>query len=160
MKFLNILIIALLTISPAMAEKVPAPDFSLLDVSGKPVSLSDFKGKVVLLNFWATWCNVCVEEMEGLNKLYRDMKDNGFLVIAVSIDQSRNDVAKFVSSRRLEFPVLLDPEKEVYFDKYAVFGLPTSFLIDKKGYIRDRYIGENDWGDKKFIQKVLELLAE
>ncbi|MFN3740801.1 MAG: TlpA disulfide reductase family protein, partial [Thermodesulfovibrionales bacterium] len=138
MRFLNILIsltLFLIFSSALHAEHRQAPDFSLNDLNGKSVKLSDFKGKVVLLNFWATWCNVCVDEMDSLNKAYRDMKGKGFVVIAVSIDQSKKPVSDFVKLKGLEFPVLLDPEKEVYFDRYAGFGLPISFLIDKKGNI-------------------------
>lgn len=163
MRFLNILMgltIFLSLPSSLQAEYKTAPDFSLNDLNGKSVKLSDFKGRVVLLNFWATWCDVCVEEMDGLNKAYREMKNKGFVVIAVSIDQSKKSVSDFVKLKGLEFPVLLDPEKEVYFDKYAVFGLPTSFLIDKKGNIRERYIGEEDWQDRSFTEKVLKLLNE
>lgn len=163
MRFLNILIALIVFFflpSILQAEYKPAPDFVLKDLNGKAIKLSDFRGKVVLLNFWATWCDVCVEEMDGLNKVYRDMKTKGFVVIAVSIDQSKKSVSDFVKFKGLEFPVLLDPEKEVYFDKYAVFGLPTSFLIDKKGNIRERYIGEEDWQDRSFTEKVLKLLNE
>lgn len=163
MKFLNILIsltLFLIFSSTLYAEYREAPDFSLNDLNGKPVKLSDFRGRVVLLNFWATWCNVCVDEMDSLNRAYRDMKDKGFVVIAISIDQSKKAVSEFVRLKGLEFPVLLDPEKEVYFDRYAVFGLPASFLIDKKGNIRERYIGEEDWQDRTFTEKVLKLLNE
>mgnify|MGYP001773945516 CR=1 FL=1 len=137
-----------------------APDFVLKDINGNNIRLSDFRGRVILLNFWATWCNVCVDEMDSLNRVYRDMKDKGFVVVAVSIDQSEKAVKEFVRHKNLSFPVLLDPEKEVYFDKYAAFGLPTSFLIDKKGYIRERYIGEEDWQDKTFVEKVIKLINE
>jgi peroxiredoxin len=165
MRFLNLLII-LLTITvmptaiPIMAEERVAPDFTLTDINGRTVSFSDFRGKVILLNFWATWCTACIDEMDSLNKAYLDMRDKGFVVIGISIDQSRAVVSDFVKRKGLKFPVLLDPEKEVYFDRYAVFGLPTSFLIDRRGYIRQRYIGEMDWQEKDFVDKVHNLLNE
>lgn len=165
MRLLNFLIIPLVFIilgfpQLSSAEEKIAPDFVLKDINGKEVRLSDFRGKVVLLNFWATWCDVCINEMDSLNKAYQNMKEKGFVVVAISIDRSEKVVKEFARHKGLNFPVLMDPEKEVYFDKYAIFGLPTSFLIDKKGYIRERYIGEKDWLSNAFTERVIKLINE
>ncbi len=85
----------------------PAPIFALPDINGKKVSLSDFKGKVVLINFWATWCGPCKAEMPSLNSLYSTFKNEGFVVLAVSIDTSEKPVKSFVSEKGIAFPVLM-----------------------------------------------------
>ncbi len=135
-----------------------APTFTLTDITGKKVSLSDFKGKVVLLNFWATWCVPCREEMLPLNKLYADLKNKGFVVLAVSIDPAEESVKTFITEKAITFPVVMDSEKEVYFDLYAVLVLPTSFLIDKNGMIVEKILGEMDWGSPEIKEKIRTLL--
>ena len=136
----------------------PAPTFELPDINGKKISLSDFKGKVVLLNFWATWCDPCKAEMPSLNNLYAAFKNEGFVVLAVSIDPSEKPVKSFVSEKGVSFPVLMDPEKEVYFDQYAVFAMPTSFLIDRKGMIAEKFMGERVWDSQEIKDKVVSVL--
>ncbi len=135
-----------------------APTFTLTDIKSKKVSLSDFKGKVVLLNFWATWCVPCREEMPPLNKLYTDLKNEGFVVLGVSIDPSETPVKSFVTEKNIMYPVLMDSEKEVYFDLYAVLVLPTSFLIDKDGMIVEKILGERDWNSPEMKDKIMKLL--
>jgi peroxiredoxin len=136
----------------------PAPEFSLPDINGKKISLSDFKGKVILLNFWATWCGPCTAEMPSLNRLYAAFKNDGFVVLAVSIDPSDKPVRSFVSAKGITFPVLMDPDKEAYFDLYAVFALPTSFLIDRKGMIVEKVLGDREWDSPDMKNKIADLL--
>lgn len=136
----------------------PAPDFTLADLGGKKVSLSSFKGTVVLLNFWATWCGPCRAEMPALNKLYLDLRDKGLAVLAVSVDDSEKSVRAFMKQRKFSFPVLMDTEKEVSFDSYAVMGLPTTVLVDKKGMIAETIIGEREWDSPQMKEKILRLL--
>ncbi len=138
----------------------PAPTFELPDINGKKVSLADFKGKVVLINFWATWCGPCKAEMPSLNNLYAAFKNEGFVVLAVSIDPSEKPVRSFVAEKGLTFPVLMDPEKEVYFDQYAAFAMPTSFLIDRKGMIAEKFIGERVWDSQEIKDKVVSVLRK
>ncbi len=138
----------------------PAPVFTLSDINGKKVSLSDFKGKVVLLNFWATWCGPCTAEMPSLNNLYSAFKNEGFVVLAVSIDPSEGPVRSFVSEKGILFPVLMDPDKEAYFDQYAIFALPTSFLIDRKGMIVEKIIGDRAWDSPDMKNKIVDLLKQ
>ncbi|QEK13349.1 redoxin domain-containing protein [Crassaminicella thermophila] len=113
----------------------PAPDFTLENLQGESVSLSDFRGKNVLVNFWATWCPYCVKEMPDLNKLYIENKENDFVVLAVDVGESKEDVEKYLEGKSYEFPVLLDKDGSISI-KYMVRGLPTSFMIDKEGNIR------------------------
>jgi len=137
-----------------------APPFVLRDLEGKTVSLESLKGKVILLNFWATYCVPCKTEMPSMNALYEALKDKGFLVIAVSIDTSEKPVKSFVSGKRLRFPVVLDRDKEVFFDAYAVLGLPTSFLIDRNGIIVEKFIGPMEWGSTDMKDRILRLLTK
>lgn len=123
----------------------PAPDFVAKNLKGEDVKLSDFKGKVVLLNFWATWCGACLEEMSSIQKLYSTLGADGVEVLAVSIDRWNEDrIQEYVKNNKLTFPVLLDQEQKVR-KKYHVMGLPTSYLIDGDGKIRGYASGARSW---------------
>jgi peroxiredoxin len=137
-----------------------APAFELKDTAGTNVSLSEFKGKIVLLNFWATWCSACRAEMPGLNRLYTEFNSRGFVVLAVTIDHSEKLVRKFIAEKAINFPVLMDPEKEVSFDQYAVLTLPVSFLIDRNGVILEKLIGERDWESAEIKDKIARALKK
>jgi len=144
----------------AQGSLKPAPAFTLTDINGKKVSLSDFKDKVVLLNFWATWCGPCKAEMPWLNNLHTTFKNEGFVVLAVSIDPSDKPVRSFVTEKGITFPVLMDPDKEAYFDLYAVFALPTSFLIDRNGIIVEKIMGDREWDSPEMKNKIADLLKQ
>ncbi len=135
-----------------------APAFELPDVNGRSRSLSEFKGSVVLLNFWATWCGSCKAELDPLNNLYRSMKNDGFVVVAVSLDRSEKPVSAVVAEKKIDFPVLIDKNKEVSFDQYAVLALPVSFLIDKNGVIAEKLVGERQWDSADVKDKILKLM--
>jgi len=125
-----------------------APDFGLSDLSGKTVRLSNFRGKAILLNFWATWCAPCRQEMASMERAYREYKDRGLAVLAVSLDRgSQSAVEAFVRQLNLSFPVLLDPTKKIA-NIYRVYGLPTTYLIDRYGYIVVREYGGRDWSSE------------
>jgi len=136
-----------------------APDFTLADVHGKKVSLTGFRGKVVILNFWATWCGPCEAEMPSLNNLYQELKSRGLVVIAISVDPTEKSVLSFIAEKKLTFPVVMDKNKEVYFDSYAVVGLPTTFIIDRSGVLLEKIIGEQQWDSAKTKEKILNLLT-
>jgi peroxiredoxin len=127
---------------PQGGDRVPemAPVFSLPDLDGKTVSLADFRGKVVLLDFWATWCDPCLEELPDLIKLQDRFKDRGFTIVGVSADlQGAKVVGPFAKKHGINYPILISggdiPEA------YPVPGFPTAFLIDKQGKIYARYLG-------------------
>lgn len=143
----------------AAASGPAAPDFTLADAHGKKVSLSEFRGKVVVLNFWATWCGPCEAEMPSLNNLYKEFKSKGLVVIAISVDPTTATVLSFITEKKLAFPVLLDKNKEVYFDNYAVMGLPTTFIIDRNGVLVEKIMGEQEWDSSKMRVKFLNLLT-
>lgn len=134
---------------------VAAADFSVPDLAGQPLRLRDFKGKVVLLNFWATWCPPCKEEMPSMERLYRRHKDRGFTILALSIDSGgQAPVATFSKRLGLTFPIGLDSKMTVA-NEYAVRGLPATFVIDQKGLIVAVAIGPRDW-DGKAAHAVIE----
>jgi peroxiredoxin len=123
----------------------PAPDFVAKNLKGQDVKLSDFNGKVVLLNFWATWCGACIEEMNSMQNLYSTLQADGVEVLAVSIDRWNEDrIQEYVKNKKLTFPVLLDQDQKVR-KKYHVMGLPTSYLIDGEGKIRGYASGARTW---------------
>lgn len=135
-----------------------APDFALRDLNGRRVKLSDFRGKqAVFLNFWASWCPSCQEEMPTMEKLYQQFRGRGLEIIAVSVDKDRADVAKFVKTHAVKFPVLLDPDFTVA-QEYRVTGIPTHYFIDRKGIIRSREVGSKDWSRPGTWRAIEELL--
>lgn len=138
-------------------EKTKAPEFTLLDLQGRPVSMASFKGKVVLLNFWATWCPSCIAEMPAFQKSYQQLKERGFEVVAISTDRSLGDVRGFLEKRPVTFTVMLDETRKVT-KQYKVFSLPTTFLIDRNGIIVEKFFGEYDWAGKDIRKKIERLL--
>ena len=132
-----------------------APSFELRDLSGKTRTLSDYKGSIVLLNFWSTLCAPCTAEMPSLNRFHLALKDKGVIVIAVSIDSSDRLVRDFVREKGISFTVLLDSEKEVFFDQYAGPSLPATYLIDGNGIIVDKFSGPKEWDSRDMIHQVL-----
>lgn len=139
-------------LQPAVKKGDPAPDFQLTDLNGEMVSLSRFRGKVVFLNFWATWCPPCIEEIPSINELNRKIKRDDFVILAVNIDQTgRDDIKKFVHAKGMEFTVLLDPKSDVAAGKYGITGVPETFIIGRDGKIIERYIGPRNWISNEFI---------
>jgi peroxiredoxin len=118
----------------------PIIDFTLSDLKGKKYSLSEFKGKVILLNFWATWCPPCRTEIPILQKVYNKYKKFGFEVIAVSLDSDIERLKAFLNENPINFIILSDRNGTVGF-KYGVEVIPTSFLIDKSQILRQIYLG-------------------
>jgi peroxiredoxin len=118
-----------------------APDFTLQTLDGQTVNLSDYRGQVVLLNTWATWCPPCRAEMPDLEAYYQQHQEDGFVVLAVNTQESRDTVAAFLREHDFTFPVLLDPGGEVM-REYGVLGLPTSFFIDRDGAMRGVWSGQ------------------
>ena len=120
--------------------KIKATDFKLKDMSGKEVSLSDYKGKKVFLNFWASWCPPCKAEMPEMEKLYQETKDSDLVILAVNLAEDKSTVQNFIKDNQYNFPVLLDTDNAVA-SNYQVVSIPTSFFIDKEGNIVDKHIG-------------------
>lgn len=138
----------------------PAPNFAFPGLDGNTVSLTDYKGKVVFLNIWATWCPPCKEEMPSMEKLYQQLKGEDFEILAVSVDASgAEDVGPFVKELGLSFPVLLDSEGTML-NLYGTTGLPESFIIGKEGLIEKIVIGPMDWSTPEVVRFFRNLLQK
>ena len=136
-----------------------APDFELPSLKDTTVRLSDFRGKVVFVNFWATWCKPCREEMPSMEVLYKRFKDEGLVVLAVSIDRvtTKKDIPPFVKKLSLTFPVLVDSWGQT--DKrYKLLGVPETYIIDQSGILQEKIIGPRDWTRLDNLQVVRGLL--
>jgi thiol-disulfide isomerase/thioredoxin len=138
-------------------------DFSLEALDGKKVALSSFRGKVVLLSFWATWCGPCKQEMPAMQKLYQKLRGKGLEVVAVDMMEDKATVAAFVKTSGYTFPVLLDKTGEVGGNRlYAARAIPTNYVIDKAGRIVGRKIGIDgpEWTSDEKIAMFESLLAQ
>jgi peroxiredoxin len=137
---------------------LPAPAFSLPVLgSDASVSLASLRGQVVLLNFWATWCKPCEDEMPAMESLHQALGPQGFALIAVSVDDDPRAVERFVTRLGLSFPILLDPEKKAA-DAYQSYRFPESYLIDREGVLVARYIGPRDWDSPAYLDRIRRLL--
>lgn len=140
--------------------RLEAPAFTLDRLKDGVGSLKDYKGKVVLLNFWATWCGPCREEMPAMQRLWERYRAQGFVIVAIAADRgSRKPVASFVDKLALSYPVLLDPEGNVR-KRYEVIGLPMSYLIGRDGKISGRLVGIREWDSPEADAVVTTLLAQ
>ena len=136
-----------------------APDFTLKTLDGPEIALSQLKGKVVLLDFWATWCGPCRESTPHLIQLYKTHRENGFELIGMSVDKGDEKVVRnFVHSMDIPYPIVIAPEELVR--NYRVTGIPTTFLIDKEGKIRERTAGFNSTIAQQMTAKVADLISE
>ena len=143
---------------PLTVGKV-APDFYLPDLNDKELRLSDFRGKVVFLNFWATWCKPCREEMPSMEILYKNFEKDGLVILAISIDRvtTKKDIPPFVKALNLTFPILIDSWGQT--DKrYKLMGVPETYIIDQQGILREKVIGPRDWTVLDNLQIVTQLL--
>ena len=140
-------------------KKILAPDFALEDLAGKKVSLNSLRGKVVFLNFWATWCIPCREEMPAMEKLHREFKKDGLEVVAVNFRETRKEARKFFDELGLTFTGLLDKEGKVS-EKYGAWSLPLSYFINRKGEFTGKVIGSREWDSEESRVFFKGLLAE
>jgi DsbE subfamily thiol:disulfide oxidoreductase len=121
-----------------------APDFTLKNPAGRKVSLNDYRGKVVFLNFWASWCDPCRGEMPEMDKLYREFKGKGFEILAVNVKDKQEDALKMLKALKITYPVALDPQGEIGL-LYGAWAMPSTYLIDRKGVVLARMWGPADW---------------
>lgn len=135
----------------------PAHDFGLPTPDGTLLRLGDFRGKVVFLDFWASWCPACREEMAGMERLYREFKDRGFVILAVDLQESRETVRAFTKELGLTFPAVLDSDGKVS-DRYRVRFIPTTYLVGRNGELLGRAVGPKDWASLPARQLIASLL--
>ncbi|MEK6710930.1 MAG: TlpA disulfide reductase family protein [Nitrospinota bacterium] len=150
---------------PIVALGAPAPDFTFPSLAGPPISLSGHRGKVVLVNIWATWCPPCIDELPSLQNLYAKMKEKGapFEILAVDIDAlGAEPVKKFVDRFKLTFPIPLDPRGKIK-KLYRTSGVPETFVVDPAGKIVEKVVGPRKWDSPEviaFIEQILRNAAQ
>ena len=137
-----------------------APEFSLPSLGRGMLNLSAFRGKVVMVHFWATWCPPCVEEMPVLEQLYRTMAGSDFEILAVSVDEGGPDVVgPFTMRNKLTFPVLMSPDRSTA-SRYGTFKFPETYVLDREGIVRVKAIGARDWMHPENVRLIKELIGE
>lgn len=161
---LLILCVGILFLLPHCAKKTKAPastpDFTLKTLEGQEITLSGLKGKVVLLDFWATWCGPCKESIPHLTQIYKNYRDKGFELIGMSTDKAGDVemVRRFVKSMEIPYPIIMTPDEVAR--NYKITGLPTTVLIDREGKIREKIVGYNSAIGQQILSKVEELIGE
>ncbi|HEX6532730.1 MAG TPA: TlpA disulfide reductase family protein [Nitrospira sp.] len=136
----------------------PAEDFQLADLNGKAQNLNDYRGKVVLVNFWATWCKPCTTEMPAMQATYDKLTDKGFVVLAINELEDEAKVREHIRQYGHTFPVLMDRDNKVA-NQFGVYGLPVSFFIDEKGVVRE-YIRGGVLTEQKIYEVVSRIQNE
>ncbi len=136
-----------------------AEDFTLKTLKGGTVSLKDYRGRLIFLNFWATWCGPCRAEMPSMQRLWEEFKEEDFVILAINIQEESKLVSSFMNERGLSFPVLLD-EKGKVARSYGIRGIPTTFFLNPEGEIIGKAVGARDWASKESFQLIEELLFE
>ena len=137
----------------------PAPAFTLTTLEGQPSGLSAYKGQVVMVNFWATWCGPCQQEMPLLDQMYKKYKGGGFTLIGVNVDKEAPAVKALLTRKPVSFPVLLDPANSVS-KAYHVDEMPSSVIIDRKGVIRYVHRGYKPGDENDYQDRIRQLIRE
>jgi peroxiredoxin len=140
------------TLTP-VPGRPPAPDFTLPDTAGKVHRLSDYRGRPVIINFWATWCPPCREEIPSMNRAWRSLRESGVAMLAINVGEDEDTIFVFTADYPAEFPLLLDRFGEVI-GQWPVKGLPTSFVIAPDGTLAYRAIGGRVWDDEKLLEMI------
>ena len=142
--------------SPALGEAVP--NFTLRNDDGQVVALADFRSKIVIVNFWATWCAPCIEEMPSLNRLAEKYADKGLQILGVSVDEDPDAYREFLAKNRISFVTLRDPSHSTS-ERYGTFKLPESYVISREGRLLNKIIGAADWTSQEMLSYFEGLLA-
>jgi peroxiredoxin len=156
---LGLLIAGSASFTLAGEANAPATEFSLSSLAGQPVSLSQYKGNVVLVNFWATWCGPCQQEMPLLDQMYKKYKPAGFTLLGVNVDKEAPAVKELLARKPVSFPVLLDPENSVS-RAYHVADMPSSVIIDRKGIVRYVHRGYRPGDENEYQDRIRQLIRE
>jgi cytochrome c biogenesis protein CcmG/thiol:disulfide interchange protein DsbE len=134
-----------------------APDFKIVGDSGRTYTRSDFGGKLLVLNFWASWCAPCVKEAPSLDAFQRTMATEGVVVLGVSIDTNDKRYQQFLKRFRISYPTARDPEANVS-SSYGTFLIPETYIIDSTGKVREKVISDQNWMDPDFINRIKAML--
>jgi len=141
-----------------LEEGEPAPALELPRLGGGSLRLADLRGRAVLVNFWATWCKPCEDEMPAMQRLYDALRGDGFELLAVSVDVGDDEVAAFRERLGLGFPILRDPDRREA-TRWQSLRFPESWLVDPEGRIAARFIGPRDWDAPEYADRIRALLA-
>jgi thiol-disulfide isomerase/thioredoxin len=131
--------------------------FKLKDLDGKSISLADYRGKIVLLNFWATWCGPCKAEMPSIQTFYQKNKSSGIILLSVNIGETEDVVRNYIEDNGFTFPVLLDGDQKIALD-YGIEGIPTTYLIGKGGHFLARLVSSFEWDSALFFDAIQPVL--
>lgn len=137
----------------------PAPDVTLKSTEGKNIRLADLKGNVVMVNFWASWCGPCRQEMPLLEKMYNDYKDAGFVLLGVNVDAEAEDRDKFLKETTVTFPVLDDSDNTAT-EEFGVEAMPSSYFVDKDGNLAYLHKGYKPGEEADYVAQIKKLLAK
>ncbi len=161
--FAGILLVALCwVIAGAMREPIvnagdTAPKFKVVTDSGRTLTRGDFGGKVLVLNFWATWCPPCIEEIPSLDALQRQFGKQGLVVLAISVDKNEKTYRDFLKRANVSFQTARDPEADIS-SSYGTYKYPETYLVDRDGKVVAKYISNQDWMDQSIIKDIRALL--
>ena len=145
--------------APSIAPGAPAPGFQLPSSGSGPLALSDLKGQVVLINFWASWCGPCRQEMPVLEQLYRKYKPAGFTLLGVNVEPKSGDALGFLKSTPVSFPILFDTTSKVS-TLYEVTGMPSTVILDRKGNVRYVHHGYKPGEEGEYLDQIRTLMRE
>ena len=140
----------------ALSEKPMVPDFFLKDADGKMHKFSDYKGHIVIVNFWATWCPPCRAEMPSMQRAWEQLREEGIIMLAIDVGEDEDAIFEFTASYPVEFPLLLDTDSLVS-EAWKVNGLPTTFVVDQWGRKVYRAVGGREWDSPDLLEKVRAL---
>ena len=144
---------------PAVEVGDEAPDFSLMSDQGQTIQLRDFRGKLVVLNFWATWCPPCIEELPSLNRFHQRFASRGVVVLGVSVDENPRAYQDFLRKAGVQFLTVRDPDRKVS-HLYGTFKYPETYLIDRQGKVVQKVVSNADWMDPQMLDYVEQHLRQ
>ncbi|MCP4407577.1 MAG: TlpA family protein disulfide reductase [Gammaproteobacteria bacterium] len=139
-----------------LPNKPQAPDFVLTDFDGNTHRLSDYRGKVLIVNFWATWCPPCREEMPSMQRAWEKLQQQNILMLAINVGEDEDTIFQFTANYPVDFPLLMDLDSKVV-SAWPVRGLPTTFVVDPQGRLVYRAIGGREWDDPQLLAPVRAL---
>ena len=134
-----------------------APEFTITTDKGRTVSVSDFGGKLLVLNFWATWCPPCVQEMPALDQFQKSLAEKGVVVVGISVDKDEKVYKAFLDKANVSFHTARDPQAKINAD-YGTFKYPETYVIDRRGKVLRKFIGPENWTDENMLRDVASLL--
>jgi peroxiredoxin len=163
-KMKNVMLAVCLWLSASVVHAAPmgirniqqpwlAPDFQLTDQTGERHGLSDYRGKVLVVNFWATWCSPCVKEMPSLQRASEILTSENIRVIGIAMGESHDEINRFLKKQRIDFPLLADNDSSAT-EQWRIPGLPTTYVINEKGYVVIRVVGPYEWDSPETLQRL------